>query len=150
MSFAFLNFHFIPFISPSLLCFYNCGAVGSTRPTSPLLSSFGQKLYTRCLFSSGSPGKRLLYYFPVFRTQFSITHINDLFALSLRYATFQNYFKSRITLIVITRDVHFLSNIRNFGVLILTSKISPRYCLREIYRSGWRQRTICDSLQFNN
>ena len=51
MSFAFLNFHFIPFISPSLLCFYNCGAVGSTRPTSPLLSSFGQKLYTRCLFS---------------------------------------------------------------------------------------------------
>ena len=80
----------------------------------------------------------------------SLTHINDLFALSLRYATFQNYFKSRITLIVITRDVHFLSNIRNFGVLILTSKISPRYCLREIYRSDWRQRTICDSLQFNN
>ena len=25
MSFAFLNFHFIPFISPSLLCFYNSG-----------------------------------------------------------------------------------------------------------------------------
>ena len=32
--------------------------VGSIRPTFPLISIFGQKLYTRCLFSSGSPGRR--------------------------------------------------------------------------------------------
>ena len=80
---TFKNFHFIPFISPSPLCFYNCRTVGSIRPTFPLISIFGQKLYTRCLFSSGSPGKRLLYYFPVFRTQFSIARINNLFVLSL-------------------------------------------------------------------
>ena len=70
---TFKNFHFIPFISPSPLCFYNCRTVGSIRPTFPLISIFGQKLYTRCLFSWSSPGRRLLYYFPVFRTQFFIT-----------------------------------------------------------------------------
>ena len=71
--FYFKNFHFILFISPSPVCFYNCGTVGSIRPTFPLISIFGQKLYTRCLFSCSSPGRRLLYYFPVFRTQFFIT-----------------------------------------------------------------------------
>ena len=47
--------------------------MGSIRPTFPLISIFGQKLYTRCLFSWSSPGRRLLYYFPVFRTQFFIS-----------------------------------------------------------------------------
>ena len=76
------NFHFIPFISPSPVCFYNCGTVGSIRPTFPLISIFGQKLYTRCLFSWSSPGRRLLYYFPVFRTQFFITSSPNIYLIS--------------------------------------------------------------------
>ena len=102
-SFTFQNFYFIPFISPSPVCFYNCRTVGSIRPTFPLISIFGQKLYTRCLFSWSSPGRRLLYYFPVFRTQFfiscrpNISYIKEHHAFLRwgrdQYSTFCNFFE---------------------------------------------------------
>ena len=67
-----ISFHLSPLLR-SVSITVGLWAVGSIRPTFPLISIFGQKLYTRCLFSWSSPGRRLLYYFPVFRTQFFIT-----------------------------------------------------------------------------
>ena len=67
-----ISFHLSPLLR-SVSITVRLWVAGSIRPTFPLISIFGQKLYTRCLFSWSSPGRRLLYYFPVFRTQFFIS-----------------------------------------------------------------------------